>query len=130
MIDVTQADSYFRANNHTQAAQWGAYGHDARTGAIEEAKRILARALRRPMNEGLAPFRMGDTRRDDYAVFEQALFLLRSSPTGIMGGASPYPPSVPVPESEDQEPERTYAGGVCKAALIWLGIPAVISVRG
>ena len=130
MIDITQADAYFRANHHTHATFWGRYSKDAREGAVAEAKRLLARALRRELCENLPAYKLGDTRRDDFATFEQALFLLRVGASSINGGSSPYPAAVPVAGSDDQEPEETYAGGICKAALAWLGIPAMISVRG
>lgn len=131
MIDITQADAYFAALNHTQASLWGSYGRDARAGAIAEAKRIITRALRRALDEELAAYEPGDTARDDFAVFEQALFLLKTNPVTISGGSSPYPAAVPVPADDAQaKPEETYAGGLCKTALVWLGIPAVVSVRG
>lgn len=130
MIDITAADAYFRSSNHTQAALWGRFGAQARQGAVAEAKRLLARALRRALDENLGAYELGDTRRDDFAAFEQALFLLRTNPVPITGGNSPYPSAVPMPEDEADQPEETFAGGICKAALVWLGIPAVVSVRG
>ena len=130
MIDIAAADTYFSADNHTGASSWAGFSRSARTGAVAEARRLLSRALCRALDDALPAYCEGDTHRDDFAVFEQALFILRNSASTINGGVTPYPAAVPTTGAEDQQPEPTYAGGICVAALAWLGIPATVSVRG
>lgn len=130
MIDITAADLYFASSNHTGATAWASFGRQARAAAVAEARRLLSRALRRALDDELPAYVEGDTCRDDFAVFEQALFILRNSTSAINGGVTPYPAAVPTTNDEDQQPEPTYAGGICAAALAWLGVPATVSVRG
>lgn len=78
-IDIDNANAYFALDNHAMAETWNKYGLAHRKGAIVHARRMLEQELRRPMRETDAD---GDRRRDDYAVFEQALWLLMGSPYG------------------------------------------------
>lgn len=130
MIDIAAADTYFSAATHSGASSWASFSRTARTGAVAEARRLLSRALRRALDDELPAYVEGDTCRDDFAVFEQAHFILRNSASTINGGVTPYPAAVPTTDDEGQQPEPTYAGGICAAALAWLGVPATVSVRG
>ena len=116
-IDAKGAGNYFKTTTFSQV--WGEYSTEQRTAAIEQAKRELSKALRRPMDEDEPPYVAGDTRRDEYAVYEQALYTLvrDAQPTG--GGAA-----IPSLDSDDRQPVaytlREGFGNWSKRALAWL----------
>lgn len=119
MIDLSGATAYFKS--HTRFKVWNEYSSEQRERAIEQAKRDLSRALGRPMREDEPPYAFGDRTRDEYAVYEQALFtLLRDVlPLGVGGG------DIPSPSSEDaQDAAYSLAKGKGKwseEALAWFG---------
>ena len=119
MIDHNGAKTYF--STRTMGSAWAEYSTEQRRTAIEQAKRDLSRALGRPMRENEPQYAYGDTTRDEYAVYEQALFsLLRDAmPNGSGGG------DIPAPVSEDaQDAAYSLAKGKGKwseEALAWLG---------
>lgn len=82
MIDVEGANKYFRTR--TVFEQWNEFSTEQQSGAIEQAKRDLSRELGRVMNENEQPYQMGQKRRDEYAVYEQAFYslMIYSFPTG------------------------------------------------
>ena len=119
MIDLNGAKTYF--STRTMGSAWEEYTTDQRRTAIEQAKRDLSRALGRPMREDEPQYAYGDRTRDEYAVYEQALFsLLRDAlPTGSGGG------DVSAPVSEDAQ-VNAYSlakgkGKWSEEALAWLG---------
>jgi len=125
MIDVKNADAYFAS--HPMGANWKEYGADQRTTAIEYAKRELSRALGRPMNEAEAPYRYGDKVRDEYAVYEQALYVL-------LRDCQPNSTGVVMPSAEPDEAQptaHTMAHGkdhFAAEALRWLGSSVRVQV--
>lgn len=117
MICIQNANAYFKGR--TIGAKWAEYSAEQKTAAIDQARRDLSRALRRPMRDDEPPYREGDTKRDEFAVYEQAVYsLLRDAqPNG--GGSS-------VPSLDPDEPKprsNTLAVGGGKwsiEALSWL----------
>ena len=117
MICIQNANAYFKGR--TIGAKWAEYSAEQKTAAIDQARRDLSRALRRPMRDDEPPYREGDTKRDEFAVYEQAVYsLLRDAqPNG--GGSS-------VPSLDQDEPKprsNTLAVGGGKwsiEALSWL----------
>jgi len=119
MINVDNADAYFSAR--TMGAAWMEFASDQRKAAIEQAKRDLSRALNRPMTEDEAQYVYGDQTRDEYAVYEQALYtLLRDAqPRGVTGSDIPS-----LSPDERQNTGYTLSSGKGKwseEALAWLG---------
>lgn len=118
MINVDNARAYFR--EHTQGAQWREYSVEQQTAAIAHAKRELARALRRPMREDEGQYIEGEQCRDEYAVYEQALYtLLRDAMPSGSGSATPS-----LNPDETADARRTHSEGRnpwSRAALAWLG---------
>ncbi len=118
MIDIRNADAYFAA--HPMGAAWKEYAEDQRTTAIEYAKRELSRALGRAMSEDEEPYRYGDRVRDEYAVYEQALYVL-------LRDCQPESTGVVMPSAEPDEAQptaHTMAKGkdhFAAEALRWLG---------
>lgn len=89
MISVGNANNYFAGR--TVGKFWNEYTGEQKDAAIAQARRDLARALGRPMKDDEPPYVEGDKMRDEYAVYEQAVYtLLRdASPEG--GGTSVPP---------------------------------------
>ena len=119
MIDVANADAYFKA--HPMGASWGEYTAEQRKSAIEYAKRELSRALGRALNENEPQYKYGDRVRDEYAAYEQALFvLLRDCQPKTAGGVV-----MPAAEPDEAKPTtHTLANGkdhFSAEALRWLG---------
>ena len=118
MIDVNGADAYFATR--TMGETWKEFSADQRKGAIEQAKRDFSRALGRPMREDEPQYRYGDQTRDEYAVYEQALFTL-------LRDANPNGTGTDIPSLEpDEKQDRRYTlgsgrGKWSEEALAWLG---------
>jgi len=124
MISRDNADIYFDASSHVNAAVWAAYTENQRTAAVASARRVLARALRREMNDDEAAYVEGDTERDEYAVYEQALHMLVNGRITDADSGSPYP--IAVKPSEELKRSSYYS----EEALRWLGWNGAAAVRG
>lgn len=118
MIDISNANAYFAA--HPMGAVWKEYAELQRTTAIEYAKRELSRALGRAMKEDEGPYSYGERVRDEYAVYEQALYVL-------LRDCQPKSTGVVMPSAEPDEAQpvaHTMASGkdhFAAEALRWLG---------
>lgn len=118
MICVDNADAYFAS--HPMGANWREYSAEQRTNAVEYAKRELSRALGRPMKEDEPQYQYGDRTRDEFAVYEQALYVL-------LRDCSPSASGVVMPSAEPDEAQptaHTMAKGkdhFAAEALRWLG---------
>lgn len=118
MIDVTGADAYF--STRTMGGAWKEFSADQRKCAIEQAKRDLSRALGRPMRENEGAYVYGQQRRDEFAVYEQALYaLLRDAQPNGRGT------DIPSLEPDEKQPHgytlKTGLGKWSEEALAWLG---------
>lgn len=126
MIQVDNADAYFAGR--TVGAAWQEFSAAQRKAAIEQAKRDFSRALKRPMREDEPQYKYGDATRDEYAVYEQALYtLLRDAqPNGVTGGDIPS-----LKPDEKQNTGHSLATGKGKwseEALSWLGIQGGVQI--
>lgn len=125
MISVDNANAYF--STRTIGEQWNEYTVKQRQTAIDQAVRDLSRAIGRKIREDEPQFRLGDTRRDEYAVYEQAVFSLIRDVMPA-GGGSAVPSLNP---DEVKEPRTTLSTGCGKwsmEALAWLGTLSVRTV--
>ena len=126
MITIDGARAYF--TNHVRHGEWEAFGLDQRKAAIEQAKRDLSRALGRAMNEDEASYMFGDRTRDEFAVYEQALYtLIRDAPE--MGEAGNPVPSLSPDESTPAR--HALSSGAAKwsrEALAWLGAKQLVEL--
>lgn len=116
MICVQNANTYFLG--HTLARAWDEYSGHQKDAAILQARRELSRELGRPMNDDEPAYREGDTLRDEYAVYEQAVYLL-------MRDAHPEGNGVAQPvldaEGTGSLVPQDFAGKWSRNALRWLG---------
>ncbi len=125
MIDFEGADEYFRAGHHVRGGVWGAYSEAQRAAAVASARRILSRGLSRSMRDDLGEYEEGDRYRDDFAVYEQALYMLEHGRIVDTDAGAPYAIAVdtgPAPES----PTGLYS----PEALRWLGWTGAAVIRG
>jgi len=75
--DIDDANTYFMSDNHLKSYDWTSFDTVQRTGALAQAQRELQVGLGRDMED---PVSDDDAYRDDYAVFEQALYILENTP--------------------------------------------------
>jgi hypothetical protein len=69
---ITDANTYYAVTSHVRSFDWANYGTDERTGALAQAKREIELFIGRDVCDPSGT----DKFRDDYAIFEQALFIL------------------------------------------------------
>lgn len=121
-INLDGANGYFAPENHSKAAVWMRYSVVQRTGAIAEAKRDLSRALKRALDENEPPFKPGDRRREEFAVYEQALWRLEGSVQADPDTGDIIATLRGRQETDDvaQGRDRSFAG-IAHAAMLWLG---------
>ena len=119
---VTDANTFFGGENHIQANTWIGYTLTERTAAFATAKRELEVYLRRDLYDPSSD----DRYRDDYAHYEQCLFILeetrrtRESETGAQ-----------LVETVDSEQRDKYHGvTIAPMAMRYFAIPRVRIVRG
>lgn len=84
------ADQYFSPKNHIKALDWAGFDEDERDGAFAQAKRELETWLGRQLEDPTSGVtgRTDLTQRDDYALYEQALFILEKTPRTRPAGAA------------------------------------------
>lgn len=130
MIDRSGALTYFDANNHPRGAVWGGFGESQQTAAIAAARRTLSRALGRALNDDEAAYAEGDSIREEYAVYEQALWMLEN---GVIANGENSAPAFVATDPERVDNARDSQKNIfAPEALRWLGAnqKVTILVRG
>lgn len=116
-INVQNANAYFAA--HVLGRAWNDYSAAQKDSAIMQAKRELSKALGRALKEDEPAYKFGERRRDEYAAYEQAVYLLLRDVQPEGGGE--LTPAI----GEAAVVQRTVPNAVCKKwsqdALNWLG---------
>ncbi len=118
----TDADTFFGTDNHIRAYDWTNYGDDERTAAVAQAQRELQVWLARDLVDPTT----GDTYRDDYACFEQALFILdntvrtRNSETSAQR----------IETVDTMERDKYFGVTICPQSMRYLALPRVRITRG
>jgi hypothetical protein len=74
---ITDCEEYFHPNNHLNSYDWRSYDEDAKNAAFNQALRELQVSLNKAFQD---PVSDTDRYRDDYAHFEQALYILMNTP--------------------------------------------------
>jgi hypothetical protein len=69
---ISDANTYFAEANHVRSNDWSNYGETERTGALAQSKRELELFIGRDAEDPASTDRF----RDDYAIFEQAIYIL------------------------------------------------------
>jgi len=73
--DIDDANTYFGVGNHVKTYDWTSYETAERTASLAQAQRELEVFLNRDLSDPAD----SDRYRDDYACFEQALFILEET---------------------------------------------------
>lgn len=81
---IDDANIYFYPNNHIRAYNWRKYKNDEQIAALAQAKRIIILSSGREMQDPVST----DIYRDDYAIFEQALWILENTPRQKSSGVA------------------------------------------
>jgi hypothetical protein len=115
---VAGAKAFFAGN--VQRRVWEAYSAEDKTAALVHAERLLRRAAGRALST--TPSAEGDAPRDDLAVYEQALYLLRNGPNPTDGM---MPGFVAMDQANPERPREQDTGAICPEALRWLSVPEV-----
>lgn len=117
---LDDCDNYYRPNNHVKGHKWEAFDDDLRnaafTQAIREIKVYVNRALVDPIS--------GDIYRDDYAVFEQALYMLENGNIQESPGSDNV---VEIGRNEEFNPDDNW---LSPQALRFLQMSMVKTARG
>lgn len=117
MISLTNANAYFESR--TVGKFWDEYSGEQKEMAIAQARRDLARAIGRPMKDDESPYIEGERRRDEYAVYEQALYTLLRDANPEGGGSAV--PSLNGDEVRQKNATLAVGGGKWSIeALSWL----------
>lgn len=131
MIDLPGANLYFKFGRHQAADIWAGYSKGARMGAVESAKRTFSRALGRRLDENLPPYDYGQRLRDDFAVYEQALFLLQqTTQPNAVREADPVVADAVNTERSDNVYDNSLVGIYSPEALRWLGWSGHVAIKG
>ena len=88
-ITLDRAAEYFK--KHVSRDLWNEYSADQKERAILQARRDLSKALGRAIRDDEPQYREGDRTRDEFAVYEQAIYTLlrEENPRGVV--KSPVP---------------------------------------
>lgn len=121
MINVQNANAYFAGRTIGRA--WDEYSGEQKDAAILQAKRELSKI--RPMLEDEPPYQLGDVHRDEFAVYEQAAYLLFRDT--LPAGSGELTPSLD--EAKERPVPRDLDGRWSIDALVWLGDRLVKSVH-
>ena len=117
-IDIDNANAYFAPGNHVQAQVWLKYSAPNRAGAVASAKRLLEWKLGRALDEETETL----GRREDYAAFEQALWLLRKSAFGDSRNGDAVGVLQGKAAQADNSDAEALRGEFSPEALRWLGV--------
>ena len=120
--DIDDANTYFASTSHVRSYDWLNYSTDERTAAITQAQREIELYLARDLDDPAAT----DRYRDDYACFEQALFILDNTVRTAQSANSAQIIASP----DDEERDKFYGVTLAPQARRFLGLHRIRTVRG
>lgn len=122
---IDDADQYFYPSNHINSYDWRKYDSDTREAAFNQAKReietILGAALSDPVD--------GSYIRHDYALYEQALYILENTKRQEIDGQDDV---IDMADSDKEKKEAPTRIGVLLAPMAkrYLGLNMIKIIRG
>lgn len=120
---VADCETYFHPDNHLQAYNWRKYNKNEKSAAFNQAKRelevSLGRALEDPDDD--------DKYRDDYAHYEQSLYILENTPRQLADGIAQV---VDLAKDENAEKIDRKGVGISPQAKRYFAINVLKFVRG
>jgi hypothetical protein len=115
---LSGAEAYFATDNHILAPTWAAFEESVKRAALAQAKRDLSRMAHVANIEAEIAVDMADGVNPEYAIYEQALWMLRNLPRANADA------SFPVAEATDPETEsnarKAQRATFAPEALRWL----------
>jgi hypothetical protein len=132
-IDLTTATAYFADDNHAEHLIWTGFADpdtDAQEAAIAQAKRDIALFTKKDPDEN-EPSDVTDPTefpRFDYAVYEQAIWILKNS-FQVADGSQGTTKFIAGRSQEDEARERQ-ADWISPVALRWLFRGRIMITRG
>lgn len=117
-ITIARANEYF--SRHVSCEAWNEYSSEQKEAALAQARRDLSRALGRAIRDDEPPYAEGDRTRDEYAVYEQAVYtLLREvNPRGVTDSPVPSLNQTEIPAAGKSR--MSGYGKYAPEALSWL----------
>jgi len=127
---LTLADTYFGVNSHVQAYDWAKFSDDEKKAALVQAEReidmFLGMELEDTYDTQSFPINGAPSFRPDYAVMEQAFFLLDNTARTATSSTG-----AKMIESDDyQVEERTTGTGIAPRAMQYLRLNTIQIERG
>lgn len=126
--DHSGAVAYFKTENHPRGAVFSGAGEPRQKAAVAHAKRLLSRALRSDIDDETVD--ATTQYRPDYAVYEQALFLIEN---GVIANAEQSGLAFIASSPDPAAPAKTASPDtIAPEALRWLGVRdmGVVCVKG
>ena len=130
MITYETSLQYFKSGGHLKAATWAQAGEEACASAICAARRTLARALGRAMNDAEDAYAEGDNTRDEYAVYEQALWMIENGVVANGQGSAALAQMAGAQDAQARVATGSQAALYAPEALRWLGWTGAATVSG
>ena len=121
---------YFANGKHLKAATWAQAEEAAGTSAICAARRILSRALGRALDDDEDAYAEGDTTRDEYAVYEQALWMIENGVVANGQGSAALAQMAGAQDAGSRVATNNQASLYAPEALRWLGWTGAAVVNG
>lgn len=127
---LTQADTYFGVTNHILHFDWAKNTEDERTAGLAQAEReinlYLGINLETDYNDQDFPISDFENFRPDYAIFEQAYFILDNTARTRTSGTG-----AKMIESDDYQKEERISGvGISPQATRFLQLNRIQLCRG
>ena len=114
---VTGSETYFAPANHLRASIWEKFEENQKAAAIAHAKRILNRAC--AMDDIETEIDVTMEINPEYAIYEQALYMLMNAPVGNADGSFAMAAMAADPETE-KKARKAETGLIAPEALAWL----------
>ena len=127
---LSQADTYYGVANHIRNLDWNMYVDNEQKAALLQAEREIDSHLGIALEENYSntdfPISEYSSYRPDYAVMEQALYLLTNTARQRTSSSG-----AELIESEQyQEDERTIGVGISPEAMVFLRVNKIQVERG
>jgi hypothetical protein len=91
---------------------------------------MLGRALGRELDDDEAAYVEGDRTRDEYAVYEQALWILENGVIANGDGSAPMAEIVGASARQAPSEAQAQREAFAPEALRWLGWGGMVTIRG
>lgn len=120
---LDDCEAYFAPDRDLRSKTWLGYSQQERKASFEQAKRDIRLSIGRDLYQTT---NQADTIRDDYAVFEQAIYLLQN-----LSRAKENRAVVDLTRSKAERAEPDVGSvAICRQAQKWLGITRFKMARG